>query len=166
MKDQGPQAFTEEEQMRLRASMLRIIPLSDRIAERFLDLTCEELSEPGFEMTERQRDRLMVLLATLVDQVRSRRSFDSTCRKLAAEELGLPAAFLFGPSGETALRRAIAEVAWSLVEPDEIELWAKLQRKASRSYFGISKNAIAEFGSPLNETDGSGTPSPRVTSSR
>lgn len=146
--------------------MLRIIPLSDRIAERFVELAHMEFQSCVPAMSEAHRDRLMVLLATLVDQVRMPGVFLKTCRRLASEDFGLPREFLVGPSGERALKKALAEVAWNLIEPDEIELWAKLQRLASSSASTQSKYAIADFGSPSKDMDGNEDPSSRCTPSR
>lgn len=143
--------------------MLRIIPLSDRIAERFIALS--QAGDSDRQLSGTQRDRLMVLLATLVDQVCSPDAFRMTCAKLGSEDFGVSSDFLFGPSGERALRAALAEVAWSLLEPEEIELWANLQQMASRAYASQSKYAIAELGSPSNETEGSAEPVSRSTRS-
>lgn len=166
MRVQESHDFSEEEQMRLRASMLRIIPMSDRIAERFHALFREAEHGEGNSMSDFQRDRLMVFLATLVDQACMPAQFKVTCRKLAAEDFGMSSGFLFGSSGERALRKALAEVAWNLIEPDEIDLWVKLQRLAARAHFDQAKYAIAEFGSPSKEMGGSSKPRSRSTRAR
>lgn len=117
--------FSEEEQLRLRESLLRIIPVSDQIADAFfaaLPATEDERVLPS----ESDRDALMLTLASVVDLVES---FDKLIR---ARDGFLRLHRLFGDdpvrraAAETAFAEAMVQAGWPVLEPGDLELWQKL----------------------------------------
>lgn len=96
--------FPPEERDALRGAFLRLIPLSDRMAEtlyaRFFDRTPEvrTLFSPTMED---QRDKLVMMLASMVDCLERPQEFAESCRLLGERhrEYGAKVEH-YGPLGE------------------------------------------------------------------